>query len=212
MEGQPTFSPGLRLIVEFPSIFNNKFNSLFRGFKQNQYVIIDHPIHNSLPVQLDEGIVCMVRFIEAGKACGFMSEVLGFARRPFPLVFLKYPESIESSNIRREERYPVRLNLAFSTDKESDNKNERVKGEILNLSSSGCLLSSPKSFSVETILYLVIPFPEHGLAVDLESEVKNCQKIEDINHMGLSFSDSLQPVHAKVNAYLENLKLLRVRA
>ncbi|MBW2090850.1 MAG: flagellar brake protein [Deltaproteobacteria bacterium] len=212
MEVKPNFSPGLKLIIEFPSIFNNKFNSIFRGFKQNQYIIIDHPIHNNLQVQLESGIVCMVRFIEAGRACGFESEIIDLAKHPYPLVFLKYPTSIESSALRSEERYPVKLNVVFSQEKEAESKNERLKGEILNLSQSGCLLGSPEPFPLDSFLYLVIPFPEHGLAVDLEGEVKNCQKMGEIYHIGLKFSDSLQPVHNIVAAYLDNLKLLRVRA
>jgi len=212
VEVKPSFTPGLKLIIEFPSIFNNKFNSYFRGYKQNQYVILDHPMHNNLRVQLNEGIVCMIRFIETGKACGFMSEIIGLVKRPYPLLFLKYPATIESSNLRSEERYPVKLNVAFSLKKESESKEERIKGEILNLSESGCLLSSPEPFSREDFLYLVIPFPEHGLAVDLEAKVKNCQKINKMYQIGLKFSDRLHPVHNIVSAYLENLKLLRVRA
>ncbi|MBW1708359.1 MAG: flagellar brake protein [Deltaproteobacteria bacterium] len=212
MDWQPNFSPGLKLIVEFPSIFNNKFNSFFRGFKQNQYIIIDHPTQNNLLVQLDEGMVGMVRYIDTGRACGFMSEVQGFAKRPYPLVFLKYPESIESSNLRKEDRYPVRLDAAFSSQKGSEPGSERFTGEILNLSKNGCLLSSPNPFSIKNTLYLIVPFPEHDVAVDIECEVKNCQKTSDTYHIGLIFSDSLQAVHSTVAAYLEKLKSLRVRA
>lgn len=205
------FTPGVKVIVESPSLFNQKFTSYFRGYKTGQWVIIDQPLHNDRPIPLDVEIEVMVRFIIEGKAFGFKSEIMGLAKRPFPLVFLAYPENVESSNLRRDERYPVRLDAAFSLESQDGDSNEKTTGQILNLSLNGCLLTSTEPYDTETFLYLSIPFPEQGLVKNLETEVKACRKQDSEFHMGLNFVDKLDPQHKKIESYLENLKALQVR-
>lgn len=210
-DSQQTFSPGIKIILESPSLFNQKFSSYFRGYKLNQYVIIEQPIHNNRPVPIDEETEVMVRFIENGRAYGFKAEVLGVAKRPYPLLFISFPQVVESSNLRRDERYPVRLKAAYSNEKMNGDASEKIEGQILNLSNNGCLLSSPEPAEAESYIFLSIPFPEQGLVTNLEAEVKACRKTGMEFHLGLNFLDKLDPQHKKIEGYLDNLKALQVR-
>lgn len=213
MENKISFTPGARIIIEFPSLFKRRFYSSIMGYKQEQYIIIDHPAWDKRPLLLDEGMVCMVRYIENGLACGFKTQVIGVSSRPYPLVFLEFPRSIESSNLRKEDRYPVSLAGALSEEKSEESSDHKsLVCNILNISRGGCLVSSPEAFELETTLLLTINLPEQGEAENLETEVKSCSKAGQEYQLGLNFANLLNPAYKKVTAYLENLKLLQVMA
>ncbi len=213
MENKISFTPGARLIIEFPSIFKRRYYSSIIGHKQEQYIIIDHPVQDKRPLLLDEGMVCMVRYIEGGVACGFKTQVIGVSSRPYSLVFLEFPRSVESSNLRKEDRYPVSLAGVLSEERNIESSDPKsVVCDIRNISRGGCLVSSPEAFEPETMLFLTINLPEHGEADNLETEVKSCSKAGREYQLGLNFADLLNPAYKKIEAYLENLKLLQVMA
>ena len=208
---QIVLHPGAKIIIEFPSLFRSKFTSCLRGFRQNHFVIIDHPQNKNLPVHIEEGTACLVRFINEGMACGFKSDYLGSTRHPFPLAFLSYPAHIESSNLRQEERYLVEIETAFSDRNFEESQGDQLTGQILNLSRSGCLLNSPENYEPNSFLYLTITIPKYGRAYDIEVEVKSAQKSSEGYMLGLSFINRLNPEHKKLDAYLDDIKLLQVR-
>ena len=211
MEKKISFTPGARLIIEFPSLFKRRYYSFIIGHKQEQYIIIDHPVQGNRPLRLDEGMVCMVRYIENGLACGFKTEVIGVSNRPYSLVFLEFPRSVESSNLRKEDRYPVSIAGTLSVTRSEESSNDKsLVCDVINISRGGCLASSPEAFEPETMLFLTINLPEHGEAENLETEVKSCSKEGPEYQLGLNFADFLNPAYKKVEAYLENLKLLQV--
>lgn len=213
MENKISFTPGARIIIEFPSLFKRRFYSSIIGHKQEQYIIIDHPAQDKRPLRLEEGMVCMVRYIEKGLACGFKTQIVGVSSRPYSLVFLEFPRSIESSNLRKEDRYPVSLAGALSEEKSEESSDHKsLVCDIINISRGGCLVNSPEAFEPETTLLLTINLPEQGEAENLETEVKSCSKAGQEYQLGLNFANLLNPAYKKVTAYLENLKLLQVMA
>jgi c-di-GMP-binding flagellar brake protein YcgR len=212
MENKISFTPDARIIIEFPSLFKRRYYSAMRGYKQEQYIIIDHPEHNKRLLPLEEGMVCMVRYIEGGLACGFKSQVLGTALRPYPLAFLDFPNQVESSNLRQEERYPVSLAGSFVKESTEENSAQTPQVcDVINISGGGCLITSPESIETETTLLLTISLPEEGDAEGMETEVKSCVKSDSEYSLGLNFSDLLNPAYKKVTAYLDNLRKLQVR-
>ncbi len=98
-----------------------------------------------------------------------------------------------------------------SEEKIESTQNNVVTGDVLNISKGGCLVTSPRSFEPETILYLNITLPEQGDAENLEMVIKSCHKEEEEYHLGMNFADLINPAYKKVSTYLENLKMLQVR-
>lgn len=206
-----TFTPGELAVVESPGFFSQKFSSVFAGYKTNQYVIIEHPVHNGRFVPLEDGIEIMIRFVENGVAYGFRSHILRISRLPFPLVYIEYPQRFESAVLRKEGRFPVELEAGICLFKSKDNPMGKLKGRILNLSRNGCLLRSPTPFDPESSLFISVPFPEFGRVEDLEVEVRGCRKSGSEYHVGLSFIDNLDTQWQTIEEYLERLESMQVR-
>jgi len=212
MENKFSFTPDARIIIEFPSLFKRRYYSAIRGHKQDQYIIIDHPAQNNRLLPLEESMICMVRYIDNGLACGFKSQVLGTTLRPYPLAFLEFPTQIESSNLRKEERYPVSLAGSYVKEStEEDSAQTPLACDVINISGGGCLVASPEQAETETTIFLTISLPEEGDCEGLEAEVKSCTQSGMEYHLGLNFSDLLNPDYKKVAAYLDNLRKLQVR-
>ena len=114
MINENLFSPGLPLTIEIPFLEKIRCTSSFRGCKEYHYVLIDHPIHNGLRVLVESNKPCVVRFIHEGNVFGFSGHIISVIKQPFPLVFLTYPDQLESLNLRTNPRYPVRIEATFS--------------------------------------------------------------------------------------------------
>jgi len=167
----------------------------------------DKPDLNYFP----EETQCIVRFIREGNAFGFRTHVLGVIRNPFPLIFLSFPEKIESAKLRNSVRYPVNIETVCAMKMLAGGLAGHPRGTMLNISSGGCLIESPEEFDRKTIFNLSFELPGQGWIYDLSAEIRSCEQQNDKFLHGLAWSNGPSENLQKVTQYLNSLEALRIR-
>jgi hypothetical protein len=208
MINENIFFPGLPLSIELPLLEKIRCASFFRGSKEHQYVLIDHPLHNGFPARMEENKSCVVRFISEGNVFGFSGHILSVIRHPFPLVFLTYPNQLESINLRTTPRYPVRIEASYAHQPQEGSAPESGTGLIINISEGGCLLEGKDFFDPGSRLTLSFTIPPQEPVQELEVEVKRVKKRDEQAHLGLTFITPSESNARKINDYLARMKSL----
>lgn len=112
-----------------------RFKSQYLGMKQGEFLIIQMPGIPGIREKIVGHCNMIVRFLIAGKVYGFESTVLGHVMRPSPLIFLTFPDSIETINLRSTERVDTFIQA------EGYIQDQIVRGMILDISLNGCRYS-----------------------------------------------------------------------
>ena len=207
------FQPEVPLVITFRDMTKVKLTSFFRGYKAREYLVIDLPNRDGRPAPVLENTQCIARFIHEGNIIGFTSKVLAVLSTPTPLVFLKFPDSVETSRLRKADRYPVKIEATCSTNPSNGRPQELPPATMLNISEGGCLVQSPGPFDLGVSIYLSVNIPEQGRVENLEAEVKRCQSDGENNYLlGLAFSDFLDPSYQEIKKFLNLLETYHVRA
>ncbi len=106
------------------------------GIENGKYLIIRtpplHALDNaSYPLTRDKNIY--VKYVYKGTIFGFQSKVIDSIYEPFKLLFIEYPEKIESYDFRGNKRVecylPAFIRIA----------DRRIEGSITDISRAGCL-------------------------------------------------------------------------
>jgi len=158
-----------------------------------------------------EETACIVRFIKEGKAIGFQTYVLGVIRAPFPLIFLSFPEGIESAKLRNSIRYPVNIETVCARKILAGALEGNPRSTMLNISSGGCLIEALEEFNRKTTSYLSFELPGQGWINDLSAEIRSCEQQDDKFFHGLAWSNTPSENYQKVTQYLNSLEALRIR-
>ncbi len=122
---------GTPCIVE-PQGIGERFKSVFIGLETGRYCIIKPPTGQSLLEHLYAEKPCIVRFLDCnGVLCGFRTQVQALVQRPHKLLFLDYPEALETLSVRKENRVDCFLPAFIEV------KGATLSGHIVNLSAGG---------------------------------------------------------------------------
>ena len=212
MVNSKIFKPGTPAAIEVQDYVRTKFSTLFRGYRSKSFIMADHPRRDGLLLPLQDETKCIVRFIHEGEIIGFTTRIIVTTPRPFPLVFLSYPETVESSVLRKYLRFPVRVPAFLTRDGYSGVDDAPAKSMVLNLSQGGCLVESLQAFSVGENVLMTLILPEMGRVENVEAEVRRCEKKGGGYLLGLQFFNFLDEGYQEVRGYLNLLEALRVRA
>ena len=108
---------------------------------QKDVFLMTHAIYvNGQPAKLTNGDHCKIRFLKDGIAYGFESEIISILFFPFPLMFLKYPTTVETLQLRVSPRCKVDLPATFTDAAGNVIASDAV---LLDLSEGGCGLKVP---------------------------------------------------------------------
>jgi c-di-GMP-binding flagellar brake protein YcgR len=205
-------NPGVPGVIEVRDKTRKKYTTFFRGLRAKAYVIMDHPLEDGRPVPMADGTVCVVRFIHEGHIHGFLSRVMALVRKPAPLIFLEYPEDVETSKLRKYDRYPVHLAAALARDKSNGRLPDPPPCLVLNISAGGCMLRSEEPYTKGTFLFMSVQLPEIGWVHDIEVEVMRSEIQDGAAQLGLAYMDLLDPNYERVKGFLHMLQAFQVRA
>ncbi len=198
---------GLKLAMQVPGIDIKLMSSLI-GFLKNRYVIIQLPgaqevSRETVYQNLYQDNAATVRYLHLGKVMGFSSKIIKYQTSPFPLLFLTYPDRIETYNLRKHERisclFPVEA-IANQT---------RYPGMITDLSAEGCgaLLQLGKKdcpFRIDDLVELDCSMFSTGEQETLPSVVKRLSTNEGRVELGLKFRDLHPASRQKVISYVNS--------
>ncbi len=202
------FVPGLRLKMVALSSLKSKFVTYLIGYKVRKYLVVERPLSGGVPARLEQGTEWSVNFVHQGQIYGFNTQILGASAAPVPLTFLGYPESVERTELRQSQRYPVQLATVFRPETQDGGP---FNGVIVDISEGGCLMAATVGLPAGSSLSLQLDLPTQGEAKGLTAEIKSLRGQEGRYLMGLCFTDFGDDGYPKLKAYIESLRAMALR-
>lgn len=198
---------GVRVIMEV-SGYRGKLQSYFVGYIKNRCVItmIPHVSESNRSIfreNLYKGNSVTVRFIHAGTVLGFITDILHVAFTPFPILFLQYPEDIESFNLRKDSRVPCLFPVSIGLN------GTELSAAMADISKAGCnvnIQSEPEdtpSLNLDDIVSLRCPLLFGDPEVCISCEIKRLDISKERNSMGLKFNNPSEEVAQAITSYIE---------
>lgn len=185
-----------------------RLQSFFVGYITKRCIITMFPIvpemNRSLLLEhLYKGNTMTVRYIHSGTVLGFTAPIMHVSFTPLPLLFLEYPERIESFNLRKDGRVSCLFPASVARDA------VEYSGALSDISKSGCSITLPaeenRAVSVEIDDHLTLRCPllfaaEQAEIVCMVKRInKNSAKVE----LGLKFIEAPDELLARIANYIE---------
>jgi c-di-GMP-binding flagellar brake protein YcgR len=203
-----------RLNIELGSPINVQFMPEDIRFP---FLLIGMDIDNTLIVKpqpapvlnrlITEGREVIVRYLSFGRVFGFRSCIQAHIVRPFRMVFLSYPEKLETINLRRKERIYCYLPAYLMIDSES------LTGMIVDLSEGGCrwvctreTMSGQKHLSIEDAIQMNFPLPGECGVMQCTMIVRSITRENGQVRIGFSFSNLEPESLKKIQGYVTEAK------
>jgi c-di-GMP-binding flagellar brake protein YcgR len=190
---------GQTIDVEIVNAGKVRFFTKLVGCKDGKYLILELPDENkygNVKEELTEENWLIVRTIlehTSGMAVAFESLTLSKTNYPARLFFVKYPETIVTRGLRREDRQQVKIKAQIYQSKEAS-ENERIEGHIVNISSGGCCFECNVGKNVRAIkqkeVFIELDEPLEGYNLVTLSEVRSQRKIKQTMTIGLAFQQN----------------------
>ena len=142
------------------------------GMKVGAYLIVDVSGAEPEMAALQSGEKIQVRYVNQDDIFHFSSRILMTLDQLDNLIFLHYPDKVESCNIRSHKRVDCFMQIHVKSD------GRRDPAVITNISAKGCLCSMDRFPSWENIngqkIELLFPYGDREL-LTLSGEVKSTQ-------------------------------------
>jgi len=122
---------GTSLFIETKDKVNSIAGKLV-GMKVGKYLIVDISNVDSDTLFFEKGDITHIKYVNLEDIFNFSSEVLTLLNEPDNLIFLQYPEMVESCNIRSHKRVDCFLPIQIKIDTTGSS------GVVTNLSPRGC--------------------------------------------------------------------------
>jgi c-di-GMP-binding flagellar brake protein YcgR len=197
---------GMQIQLRFRS-FPESHRSILVGMNRGQYLICSMPRIPGIWVALQRHDEVTVRYLQRGVVYGFKSVLLNMIDEPFRLLFLSYPEDIETVNLRRCER--IRC-LVPATARKDD---ATYSGVLLDVSLTGCCFAfDPPSDGSEAEIgageEIGVSFQLSGLRENrlLDVDVVSVRKQGGKIVLGGSFKNLKDDMLAAVKTHLETVE------
>ncbi len=177
------------------------------GVDDGKYLIVKMPpLHTMENVSnlLVKGNEITVKYMYKGTMFGFQSPILDLLHKPFKLVFIKYPDKINSYDVRGNKRVecflPANVKIAEHI----------IEGSITDISRAGCLFAIEASEHEGFINQLKINneirlgFYLPGIAEELgaDADQKSIKIDTDGSSIGIEFVEMDDSVKAKLIDFL----------
>jgi len=186
-----------------------RFKTQYLGMKQGEFLIIQMPGMPGIREKIVGHCNMIVRFIVAGKVYGFESTVLGHVMRPSPLIFITFPNTIETINLRSSERVDTFIEAEGYID------DQIVRGVILDISVNGCKFSIDRSTGTRwpdtppgATLTLKCKLSADKDELLIRSEIMASKKEVEMIQVGLKFSftnETEEKTRQAIQDYIRNI-------
>lgn len=204
---------GMRLNVELNNPLSiqiegmeGHFRSILVGLVPQEYLIIRIPSFFSDQNQLHEGKHLTVQYQSLGKIYGFSSNIVGIVDKPYPLIFLSYPEEVDNLHRRKNPRVscyiPAIANL----------KKTELKGVISDISRNGCkfIIKVPSILQLQQILVvndIKLSFPLSGMRgmQNFQGKVRNTTQDKERIAWGIEFEKIDAEISNSIKTYIDRM-------
>ena len=169
------------------------------GIESDQFLIISLPLAPAIMHKCKPDSEVIVRYLFNGSVMGFASVIIQVFSNPVGVCFLKFPNSVEQVNLRKDKR--VRCFFPGI----AEYQGIEVEGAILDLSAGGCRFFMEESLhsggaeirSSEKISLHIEPFGS------LEGQVANVTNLPEIFSLGIAFTKVSPEFKKRVRAMLK---------
>lgn len=199
---------GTQMLVE-PAGMGDRFKTDFIGMVRGQFFIVRIPRIPGLNDYLYVDKRVTVRYVHEGHIFGFESKVLFNQSAPFKLLFLKYPDSVETLNLRKCQRVdcyvPVRIGV------EEEEQYNEYQGMMLNLSCGGCQVvidaehEALPNLSVDDEITVSFTLFNSSKNISIKGGAKNLNISKNRMFLGAMFHELDEQSRADVDTYVSSV-------
>jgi c-di-GMP-binding flagellar brake protein YcgR len=176
---------GTALLIEAGSI-KKALSSKLIGMKVGAYLIVDVSDIQPETGNLSEENPVRVRYVHQNDIFSFSSRVLTLLEHPDRLMFLQYPEKVQSCNIRSHKRVECFLPIHAQT------REHQNPGVITNISARGCLCMMDHFLSWENIngqqISLMLNYGDLQ-TLSIKGEIRSTQIMGTQIKLGIQFDE-----------------------
>lgn len=201
--------PGQPMLFQFP-LQQGRYKTTYVGMIAQESVILQLPLNPGITQLLAGAYAVVVRFVHDGQAYGFETRFLAAIRKPTPLLFLNYPNSVHQVKLRECDRLTI-LEKAVLTVGE-----EILEGVMTDIGCGGCRVKLPRNEKTLALVEGTQSVVQFGLFLDERMTLALRSTILHIDANGgkvkcrLSFSRDQDQELSRLAMFLQNLiKLLR---
>lgn len=192
------------LTLSFEAYYKTHLATQVVGWEKNAFLLTKGIYVQGQPAKLKNNDPCKIRFLKDGVAYGFESAVISVQFFPFSLMFIKYPEKLETVKIRVAPRFKVDLPTKLM-----DNaKTLMADALILDISEGGCGLRVPveegKELSPEGTY--AITFSVMDKEISLGCGVRKLDKGTETWFLGVEFTNITPQNKEALTLFLDFLK------
>lgn len=196
---------GADLLVRIQGI-EARLRSVLVGVKPDEYLIIETPRTKGIEARLRIGNRVTIIFIWAGTVHGFKSSIIGTIEKPAKVMFITFPEKVETHELRQSQRIscylPAAMNLAGD--------DATYDGVILDISRLGCNFTSLVIPRQKTNLLQLggtveLTFEVFGVEGKrrLSAEIMNLNLDDRTASIGVRFDAVDDELQGKIDSYVE---------
>jgi hypothetical protein len=183
----------------------DRYDVAVRGWDEGRFVLIDMPEGKGAREAFKVGTEWVARSILLGKAYGFKTEVTKTQFDPKPLVFLRYPDSIEALAIRKHRRVSTFAIGSVSSVAADGEVGSSVECVVRDLSRGGCLVEADVDLSVGDKVALTFVLPNGARVENIPAEVRNIRPSEEKRFTGgVMFSEDADQKRA-VDSFFDSV-------
>lgn len=155
------------------------------GWKKDHFLIADHPLLEGRPAEVSKGLSFIGHFQIFRTVYGFETSILDIGKKPFPVIFLAYPDMVKEMYLRRHKRletnFPASIHSIVTR-----------KGDIRDLSEGGCLLVTDYYYEVGSQFYLSFDLPNGPKIEHVKATVRNVRRADSKVLLGIEFAEILK--------------------
>ncbi len=187
----------IRLSIELGSAMNIQFPN---EPSRHMFSLIGMDIHEILIAKpmafpqvrhlMNEGVSVVVRYISNGKVFGFRSTIRGNVFQPLPMIFLSYPDRLETINLRKKERIYCYIPAQLLTEQAP------LPGMVVDLSEGGCrwmsnnpLLPKEIRLAVNETVHIAFPLPGKCGVMKLQANTRVVNQEPGQIQVGMAFEN-----------------------
>lgn len=191
-------------LIELQGV-GGKFRSLLLGWEQAKYLMLKLPTKLDMRDFLYAGKLVIVRYLNSeGQISGFESAIQASLYAPQRILFVDYPQTIETISLRREERVDCFVpGMIYYADYE-------ISGHVINISKNGCKFSvedgdihRAKALKEEDVVLVMFSMLNSDLNFSLFGTLKKIITGDNRLQWGIEFkevpSDALDEIEGYVN-------------
>ena len=157
------------------------------GMRVGKYLIVRLSDHNRAKGRLKEEDSLLVKYICSDDIFGFNTRIIMIIEELDRLVFLDYPDEVESCNIRSH----ARIECFFRIEVFLEGPNA-IKGVLVNINKQGCLCivndSLPQEVSCNSQITLMIPYARFD-TLAISGTVKSIRRDGEKTSLGIMFDE-----------------------